>query len=226
MAETKGVEAVERALAILEVFRHSDGELSLAEIARRSGFYKSTILRLAVSLQKYGYLVRTDSGGFRLGPTAWRLGSIYRGNFNLADILRPSLKELCERTNETASFYIREGAERLCLYRSEPVRAIRHTLVEGVRMPITKGATGKVLASFSEDPAEGDEEIRKSGYALSLGERDPEVAAVSVPLFSQNGVLLGALSVSGLVHRFDKQHCKEFLSALFSVQEQLSKKLL
>ena len=69
--------------------------------------------------------------------------------FDLSNVLRPELKALCEETNETASFYIREGDNRICLYRVEPSRSIRHSIVEGASMPLKKGASGKILSAFS-----------------------------------------------------------------------------
>jgi DNA-binding IclR family transcriptional regulator len=110
------VEAVERALAVLEAF-HTERPMTLGEIAAATGFYKSTILRLAASLERFGYLVREKSGAFRLGPALWRLGSIYRGGFDLGEAIRPELRRLAETTGETASFYIREGRSRVCLFR-------------------------------------------------------------------------------------------------------------
>ena len=59
--------------------------LTLAALAAATGFYKSTILRLAGSLERFGYLVREESGAFRLGPSLWRLGSLYRGGFDLGE---------------------------------------------------------------------------------------------------------------------------------------------
>jgi hypothetical protein len=111
------VEAVERALAVLNAFRADRPRMTLGELAAATGFYKSTILRLAASLERCGYLVREDNGGFRLGPTLWRLGSIYRAGFNLGAAIRPELRRLVETTGETASFYIREGRSRVCLFR-------------------------------------------------------------------------------------------------------------
>ena len=76
------VEAVERALTILEAFREGEEALSLAALAEKTGFYKSTILRLAASLERFGYLARTPTGLYRLGPSLWRLGSLYRRSFD------------------------------------------------------------------------------------------------------------------------------------------------
>ena len=52
------VEAVERALSILDAFTAERPSLSLAELAERTGFYPSTILRLASSLARFGYMHR------------------------------------------------------------------------------------------------------------------------------------------------------------------------
>ena len=60
------VEAVERALTILNAFAADKPELTLAELAVATGFYKSTILRLAGSLERFGYLIRRADGTFRL----------------------------------------------------------------------------------------------------------------------------------------------------------------
>ena len=103
------VEAVERALTILDAFREGEESLSLAALAEKTGFYKSTILRLAASLERFGYLAREPNGLFRLGPSLWRLGSLYRRSFDLGEHLRPELRRLVEATTETASFYVARG---------------------------------------------------------------------------------------------------------------------
>lgn len=221
VAETKGVEAVDRALKILDCFDVGTHELSLAELSRTTGFYKSTILRLAVSLERFGYLTRDEAGLFRLGSAAWRLGSAYRENFDLAEVLRPELQTLCDITNETASFYIREGDCRICLYRAEPERAIRHSITEGASMPLTHGASGKLLLAFSGGETAQAAEIRSHGSCVSLGERDPEVAAVSVPLLAQSGRLVGALAVSGLITRITTKRQKTLTEALKKSQARL-----
>lgn len=226
MSEAKGVEAVERALQILDCFNPESHSLSLAEIAKRTGHYKSTILRLAVSLERFGYLIRDENGRFRLGPTAWRIGSNYRQSFDLADVMRPELKQLSEETNETASYYIREGDSRICLFRSEPLRAIRHSIIEGARMPITRGASGKVLLAFSADPGEGDAAIIEAGYAISLGERDSDVAAIAVPIKSPDGKLLGALAISGLITRFTTNVHPRLIAALEASRQRLITQLI
>ncbi len=220
MADEKGVDAVERALSILACFDANRQSLSLAEIAKDTALYKSTILRLIVSLRKFDYLHRSADNRYRLGASAWRLGSLFQQGFACADVIRPELQHLSHSTCETASFYARVGDQRVCLYRSEPARAIRHSITEGTSLPLEKGASGQVLLAFSS-PDERYQAVRERGYAVSLGERDSEVAAVAVPLWQASGELAGAIAVSGLIDRFDAQRQQQFVDELLACQRRL-----
>ena len=218
------VEAVERALSVLEAFGETRGRLTLAEIAEETGLYKSTILRLCGSLIRFGYLTRDPDGTFRLGPSLWRLGSSYRRNFDLGEYIRPALRRLVEDTGETASFFVREADERLCLYRENSRNPVRHHLDEGVRLPLDRGASGLVLRAFGGAGGNNDR-VRRDGYAVSVAERSPDIAAVAVPILHLDGSIRGALAVSGLASRFNKTARKRALAALRSAAADLQNRL-
>lgn len=202
LATTPGVEAVDRALTLLQAFTDGTPRLSLTELAGRTGLWPSTLLRLAASLARGGLLVRGTDGLFRLGPASFQLGMLYRAHFDLAEQVRPALARLVGRTAETAAFYVREGDARLCLFRQDSDRAVRHAMREGALLPLDRGAGGHVLAAFT-GPAEGRlAAVRARGLALSLGERDPDIAAMAAPVFDSGGGFVGALSVSGPIGRF------------------------
>ena len=211
MVMKKRVESVERALTILDSFEEPGQELSLAELSARTGYYKSTILRLCGSLEHFGYLLRQADGGFRLGARLWRLGSLYRKEFLPAAVIRPALVRLREISGETASFYVRNGDHRICLYRLNADRPIRHHLEEGDRLPLQHGAAGRLLLAFTEQNRHGASAIREAGFTISLGERDPDIAAIAVPVFDLAGNISGALTVSGLKLRFDQEMCDRCL---------------
>ena len=220
------VEAVERALTILEAFREGEEALSLAALAEKTGFYKSTILRLAASLERFGYLAREPSGMFRLGPSLWLLGSLYRRSFDLGEHVRPELRRLVEATTETASYFVREGNERVCLYRLNSPRPVRHHLDEGARLPLERGATGRILLAFSNPQNEAFAAIRAAGHYVSLGERDPEVAAAAVPVLDTAGHIKGVLGISALLSRFDAKAQACALAALHESADRLATHLL
>jgi len=221
------VEAVERSLAILQCFRLPGEALSLALLAQRSGFYKSTILRLCASLVHMRFLDRDASGHFTLGPELRRLGALSQADVSLEDLVRPALQKLSTFTRETASFYVRDGDERICLYRVNSSRSARHHLDEGSRHPLKGGAAGRVLWAF--DPQSRGEEasmpVRARGWVVSKGDRDPDLAAVAVPLLNERGELLGALTVSGLLTRFTTDQVKVFRKMLLDTAAALKPRL-
>lgn len=213
------VEAVERALAMLDAFAPDKRALTLTELAQATQLYKSTVLRLAGSLQRFGYLVRREDGRFALGPAAGRLGMTYRAGLDLSDVIRPELQRLVDATGETASFYVRDSNERVCLYRQNSPQAARHHLDEGARLPMNAGASARVLAAYT---SKGAAAIRKAGYAVSVGERDPHLAAVAVPVFDAARKFVGALSISGLIGRLNEKSRRRALKALHEAAGRLN----
>jgi len=179
MANDDGVAAVDRALSILDAFTDEEPVLTLADIAKRTGLYKSTVLRLARSLHKYGYLLRGHDGTYQLGSKVFLLGSIYQRNFHTASIVPPVLRKIVDALREGASFYVGDGDERICLHRIDAVRSIKHSIHEGMRLPLKLGAAGHVIRAFEGETGDRYDEIRRVHYAVSFGERDPEVAAVA-----------------------------------------------
>lgn len=216
MSKEQRVEAVERALTILGAFSDGTRRLSLADLSDKTGFYRSTILRLSASLERFGYLVRDDDGYFYLGATLLHLGSLYQSGFNLSDHIRPALARISEATNQTAAFYVREGDRRVCLYRHHSKQMILHFLEEGAVLSLEGGASARVLLAFSGEKGELYDKIRKDRWYLSRGERDPDTSAISVPVFSAAGVLIGALSCSGLRRHFDDRDTNSRFAAVMS----------
>jgi DNA-binding IclR family transcriptional regulator len=199
----EGVAALDRAISILNAFTPLDRSLSLAEIAARTGLYKSTILRLAGSLIRGQLLERLDDGRYRVGPAAFRLGAIYQRSFATADILLPVMRDLAEQSWESVAFYVRSGEVRTCLYRIESRHPIRYMVREGDVLPLLAGSGGRVLSAFSGAEGEPYETIRRTYLHVSLGERDPETAGISAPVFGPGRALIGALTLAGPRSRVD-----------------------
>jgi DNA-binding IclR family transcriptional regulator len=222
----RGVDAVERALTLLNVFTSGGTGLTLKELATRSKLNKATILRLSVSLERFGYLMRDENGLYHLGPTLWRLGSEFRKNLRLGPYIRPVLTNLVAETGESASFYVQRGSSGVCLYRVNSPRLARDHIEEGEIIPLGIGASGQVLDAFTIRQGKHVSDIRTQGFYVSRGERDPEVAGISVPVFGPDGDLLGAVSLSGLLSRFDALRVQDLIEnvrgAALDIQRRLS----
>jgi DNA-binding IclR family transcriptional regulator len=222
MGVTEGVAAVERALSILDAFTDQDPQLTLAELAKRTKMYKSTILRLARSLETYGYLVRAEDGMFRLGSKLLQLGSLYQRHLHTADVVPDALRAIVDELKEGASFYVRDGDRRLCLHRVDALRSVRHLVHEGDRLPLNVGAAGHVIRAFSGSSGANYEKVRNDMHAASFGERDPEVAAVACPVFGLSQRLAGALAVSGPRYRIEALGVNPILRVLLKRACQLT----
>lgn len=215
-------ESVERAMSVLNAFSSAKPTMSLADLAEETGLHKSTILRLTNSMTIYGFIQRDDAGQFSLGPSVWRLGLIFRRDFKRREHVGPALRILADATGETASFYVRVGDERLCLYRENSPNLIRFHVEEGMRLKLSTGASGLVLRHFSGDDVGDLSVFNEHGSTSTVGETNPNISSISTPVFSGDGKLMGALTVSGLAHRFDQTARSNALPLLESLARSLA----
>lgn len=225
----RGVAAVDRAFSIIAALESSTMPRNLSEISRATGLYKSTILRLLQSLQDAGYVVRVEESKYALGPTSMQLGLAYERANPLRYLILPVMQRLVEEGSESPSFHIRQTAdERLCLFRLDSKHSTLDRVQTGDRLPMSRGAAGKVLFAFDDaEPAAGSEmdEIRKNCFAVSLGERDKFCAGVSAPVFTRRNRLLGALSFSGPKERFGPKAVEDMKVAILRAAHELSTEL-
>jgi DNA-binding IclR family transcriptional regulator len=213
-----GVAAVERALAILAAFQPDGAPRSLHDLAAKTGLYKSTILRLITSLERFNCVLRLPDGRYQLGPSLFHWGDIYRRSLKLEDHVVPLLHHLVQLTGESASFYARQGEQRLCLFRADSPKSVRDHVRAGDLLPLDRGAAGRVLREYSDaHPSHRHVEV-----ISTLGERDNETGAVAIAVFGATQELAGALSVSGPIARFNEDTLAMITEALLDAARQLT----
>ncbi|MBU8544790.1 MULTISPECIES: IclR family transcriptional regulator [Roseomonadaceae] len=215
-----GVSALERGLAVLDMLGEAGAPITLADLSRRTGFHKSTLLRILASLERCRYAARLADGRYRLGPALLSQGQAYTRAFDLHGALQPVLVRLAAATREAASFFIREGEGRVCLARAEGRQEVRDVVPLGAVLSM-KGAAGHVLRLFAEGPRQDIPQVQGS-----FGERAAEVGALSVPVFRNGGILAGALTLSGTCTRFrDDAHRVAMEAALLREAALLTREL-
>jgi DNA-binding IclR family transcriptional regulator len=205
-----GVAAADRALAILSAFRKGDRHLTLAALSERTGLVKSTIMRLAVSLEAQGYLARTPDGAYRLDAELLRLGSLYRDAFGLEAHVLPVLEALVAATGETAGFYVRHGERRLCLFRVDSPHLLRMHVRPGETLPMDDSATAQVLRAFARRPPRPMPKLP----VWTSGATDPDTASLAMPVFGPGAALAGALMLSGPISRLDRRRAEAAMPLL------------
>ncbi|MFC5357653.1 IclR family transcriptional regulator [Azospirillum himalayense] len=201
--KTQGVDAVKKALDILRAFSQEQPTLSLSEISKKTGYVKSTALRMLISLEESGFITANADKTYSVGSEAFRIGSLYQKTFRLEAVIRPVMRDMVNGTGESASFFRREGNQRICLFREDSAQALREHVAEGDVVALDRGAAGRVLLEFSDTnplrPATPEMVARLP--VISLGERDPDIAGVAVPILSATSGLAGALTLSGPAFR-------------------------
>ena len=223
--QVKTVAAVERALDLLDAFRTGDGPLTLAAIAQRAGLYKSTVLRLAHTLETRGYLIRLPDGTYQVGFKPFSLGAMYQATIQPETVIVPALEWLVAETRESASFSIRQGDARVRVYRVQSPQLIRDQIHPGDVGPLARGAAGHILLAFADPPNPRFREVRETLIARSFGEVENQMTGLGAPVFDGKGGVSGALVLSGPSFRFTDAVLPRFeelvLQAACRVTEQL-----
>ena len=221
----QGVAALERALSILEAFRdRSKGPgRTLAELSASTGLYKSTILRLCVSLERFSYIKRLENGAYSLGPAVFQLGQNYRSSFLEVSDVRPVLLDLVAKTRESASLWVLEGHSRVCLMRVDTPQHVRDTSIrEGVRLPLDRGATSDILRAFSGGRGASENKAYKARHASSIGGYLPDLAGISRPVFGAGDTFVAALTLAGPSSRFTPAVVGDFEEALLDAARRIT----
>ncbi|MBE1603697.1 IclR family transcriptional regulator [Actinopolymorpha pittospori] len=208
-----------RAFSILEVFTAADDQISLGELAERSGNPKSSTHRIVTDLVMAGALERGDSG-YRLGVRMFELGHLVPLQRKLREVALPFLQDLHEVTHLATTLAVRDGTETVYVEKlvSHDTNAPYSRV--GSRMPLHCTALGKAILAFTDpesleellagglrpitdrtvlDPEQLRRElaaIRRSRIAYDSGESRRGRFCVAAPVFAGT-TLVGALSVSG-----------------------------
>ena len=230
MGQPNPVAVLDKAVTILRAV--ADGPATLAELVNRTGLPRATVHRLAVALEGHRLVRRTQEGAWAPGPALAELG---RGGADLADLAERHLVTLRDASGESAQFYVRDGATRVCVAAAERTSGLRDTVPVGARLPMTAGSAAHALLAFT--PA--DEvtrllpsasftartllDVRRRGWAHSVAEREPGVASLSAPVRDGAGAVLGAVSISGPVERLGRRPGPEIIGAVLDAAAAISR---
>jgi DNA-binding IclR family transcriptional regulator len=220
-----GVASVERALAILSVFRTHGRSLTLKQLTDATKLNASTILRLLASLERHNFVVRMEHGMFQLGSQLLTLGMIYQRSFRLEEYVVPSLHRLSRLTQESATLFVQDQGEMLVLLRVNSPQPVREDFSAGDRLPLSAGAAGHVLATFANGIKATPPEAFSKLPIVMLGGIHPDVGAVAAPVFDASEALIGAMTISGPKARFTPSEIERFSKSLMTEIAVLQKSL-
>lgn len=213
--ETRGIQSVARAMALLEALAAAGGEVRLVDLSARLGLGKSTLHGLLNTLAALGYVARHGTRyalGLRLREIAQPLAD---ADATLRAAFMPALQELSRRSGETCYLAVPCGTrEYLYIDAVEGHGSLRVASPRGRREGLTTSAIGKVflahdpallrsLRRAGQVPPALDHElgaIDGQGYALDLEEAEAGLNCLALPLRRQ-GRVVAALGVAGPAQR-------------------------
>ena len=210
------LKSLEKSLDVLDIFVECNTGMTLKEIAAHTHLNTSTAFRIVNTLERRQYLTRNEtSKQYRLGPKALALGYSSHWTENVVTLAKPYLRRLQQFFNETASIYIAEGDNRICLDHVESTHSLRRVIPIGESLPIYKGAAGKVLLAWCNKEernrvilqygnlSESEfSQIRHNGYAVTQDESEHGLFALAVPVFNFESQVIASLTVAGPSMRF------------------------
>jgi DNA-binding IclR family transcriptional regulator len=220
--DTQHVNAVARALRILEAFRPGEGPLGNAELAERTGLTKPTVSRLAYTLVQAGYLsLNTERLEYELGGAALALGAVAFSYRNLRNVARPLMRAFAAKGAFNIGLGTRDRHLMIYTDACEGKGLVALRLYAGSRMPILTSAMGRayLAGSLPEEreailqelrPQYGAEwpavlkgvqtalrDVANRGFCLSVGDWQKDIHGLAAPIRSATDGRVFAINLGG-----------------------------
>ena len=241
-----------RALSVIELLAERAPEtLGVSAIARDLGLPKAVAHRILKELTGAAFLDFDDTTKqYRLGAGALTLGLAALRSLDVPVVARPHLERLVAETGETATLSMRQGWSRVYIPPGGIPHEVHMRVKLGSRHPLHAGASSKaILAGLTQEEIDRyldshelnsltpatitvtsqlrDElrRIRRRGFAISVGERQPGAGSVAAVVRDANGEVWGSISLCGPRDRFDAGVCEAHGERLVAAAESISKQL-
>jgi IclR family KDG regulon transcriptional repressor len=233
----------ERVVDILDAVASAGVPCGVSELSRQLKIGKNNIFRILSALEDKGWLEQdTETKKYRLTGALSQL--------DIQEISTPYLHELQQMTGETSALVMRVELQRTFISSVPSNQSVRHVVPVGERSELWRGSGGKaILAFMTEDEIEAVlrqfidsgvsvlaagqavtveslraelAQIRDQGFAAVAGERTSGVCGVSAPIFNHQQKVVGAISVSGPMNRFDMEKALQYSTLIMEKAKKIS----
>lgn len=245
------IQAIERAVAILNAFSAEEPELGVTDLADRLGLHKSTVHRFLVNLEAAGLVERDrHTARYRLGLRIFELGGLVLQQMNLWDEALPFLEGLVRDSGETGHLAVLDGGEAVYIEKVEARRALRIPSAIGRGYPAHATSLGKVLLAHLDggaadaliaergldrcapntitDPeklrAELDR-VRQQGFAVDDEEYEEGLRCIGAPIIGHTGQVVAAIGIGGPVTRVTPERVTELAALVMRAAGSLSRRM-
>jgi len=209
-----------KGLSVLLAFEGKNRELTISEIATRTGLNRAVARRLIRTLEQLGYIAN-DRGRYRLMPRVLRLTNGFMEARSIPQVVQPVLRAASQEIGESVSLSMLDGDEAIYVAHAfVPGRFTLNAVTIGSHVPLAPTAIGRAMLAFL-DKARRDELleqlgltaytpstitdrknfidllnlIRITGFSVTSSEYVEGVSSMAVPVLSGSGEVVGALSI-------------------------------
>lgn len=237
-SETSGAQSAHRLLDVLtEVALHAEG-VTATDVARAVGLTTPTTHRLLKVLCGRGFAVHDQNAGrYRPGPQIRLLAGDGVDHVVLTEVARPLLLQLRDETGETVLMSVRNGMHLTYVEVVTSGHSVQMHGAPGMRVPLHATSQGKVIMAFAapglgerlvdqldysrftpntitkaEDLADVLAEVRETGYAVNLEEREAGVRSLAAPILDSSGTAVAAVCVGGPIFRISEADLRGHLA--------------
>ena len=231
---TKGrkVKTVQATFEILETIRRENGP-SLDELDDILPMSKSTIFNHVNTLEELR-VVYSERGRYYIGLGMVKFGTTALSRLDLPQMLEPEIKHLVKETDGRCVVMVEENNQGVCIYQRTSEKSVVTDKDIGEQFDLHCTALGKAYLSAlsrktrtrkikeldldrktdytitDEDELLADlEKAAERGYAVNNQERVKGMRAIGAPIVTQDGNILGAISVSIPITRMRGERFRE-----------------
>ncbi|UQS88769.1 IclR family transcriptional regulator [Pseudomonas chlororaphis subsp. piscium] len=237
----EGAQGITRAIQVLKLLaREANAGMRLVDLAEAGQLARPTMHRLLRALVAQGMAAQDPTTRrYRLGALVFELGLAAAHRFNLRDLSTEALSVLARITGDTTFLFVRSGDDAVCINRVQGTYPIQTpALPLGSRQPLGVNAGGlALLAHLPEVEREriietvaprlgayGDldaadlrahcSQAAKVGYAHIANRAVPGISAIGLPVYSESGLLLAAVTVAATHNRMTAARVREIVEHL------------
>lgn len=250
MEKKTNVRVLERALTILDLLRDDMTPLGVNEIAKRCGISSATTFRLLKTMCNYGWVYQDAEEKYTLGYKITMVTEKKSFLLMLKEVSYLIMARLSEAEQEAMNLVVRELDRCYILGQSRTEKIVDYVPPVGTVLPFHASACGKLLLSELTEPLFSElldaidfrrmtdktitdktaflaelEKIRAQGYALDKHESQNEGFCIAVPIRSDAGEIIAALSFSGFIGYKTEIEVDYYVSLLKNAAAEIQRKL-
>ncbi|MGZ2224308.1 IclR family transcriptional regulator [Glutamicibacter nicotianae] len=225
--EVGTLSSAQKVLEIIFSFSAERTELTVAQMSELLGSTTPTTYRYLALLKSMDLVVEGKPGRYHPTARVMPLARAAQLTNPLSTLAVPLLEQAVSEIGETVMLMEKVGDWMICTELVECSQSMRFTIPKGRKVPLGRGASGKMALALSSQATkeryitekmsfEDLDAIKKRGYARSFSEIDDGAVATSVPTYVR-GQQVATLTTAGPTSRMNdeqQQHALEVLQRI------------